>query len=605
MNRLLPRAALLLFLVPAVGCTDRAVQPIAPDEEEETLPDPPESARVLGLVEVTLTGIGTEEMTGSAVTLDIEDLTSSGDMVSASLDTLPTGSAGGLQLEIVSSSSFTEGVRGQGGHRYLNATFRVRNAAGNGTAYSVSRNNVTFIAVSTNSTIAGTPFNTMLRFDGSAASQAIAQTVVPAGAAYLDSELGLQSPYPDVLQVFSEGELAAMEVRPGIITNRFPYGFVVRNPDRPNDRMLPANPGPNQFDGLVNFAFRVPLQPHDPGTGNGLQKDPFTISVILLAVEDSETRLTESIEEHSPEARARIQARVTALGATTVSVLNGSPSTGYPGLRRLCSVRTAGTNDTPLRYINAEAGYTRLVLLMPGQSLNSCDPNFVTGTPGRPATNVAFPVSVNAMDRYGNVKTTIADTVGLTSDLPYSTPAPIHLVNGQRTIDITFPNYGNGTLGAVGRRISGETGINVYGVTRTWTGATSTTWATATNWSQNAAPMNQDSVIIPQAGITNFPVLTGNVTIRGVTVHNGATLNLGSFNLTALANVSTGLSGGISSSVGSLFLSGTASLVEGVVPRLRVTGTYSLSGNVTAVAPLRVETGRMRNGSYRLRVASQ
>jgi hypothetical protein len=598
-----PGAAVLCIVVAVAGCSDRPARLLDPGEDEKPAP-PPQATRVLGLIEVTLSGIGTDHMTASAKPVDAATLGLSSDEFAASIAPLPTGSAGGLQLEIVSSSSFTEGVRGQGGHRYLNATFRVRNAAANRTPYDVARNNVTFIAVSTNSTIPNTPIGTMLRFDGSAANPAIAPLVVPAGAAYLDSELGMQSPYPDVLQVFTEGEIAEIPVPPGVITGRFPYGFVVRNPDRQNDRLLPASPAPNQFDGLASFAFRVPLQPHDPATSNGLQKDPFTISVILLAVEDSVTRLTESIEEQGPEARARVQARASALGATVVTVLNGSPSTAFAGQRRLCSVRTAGTNDSPLTFINAEAGYTRLAVLKPGQSLHDCEPGFTTGTAGRPGTNVPFQVSVHAMDRYGNVRATQMDTVQLTSSLPHSTPEPVALVDGQRSISITFPEYGAGSINAKGRRIAGDTDISVFGITRTWTGATSTEWNVGSNWNVGAPPMNQDSVIIPFTAISNFPVLAANVSVRGVEVLNQATLNLGPFDLTALANVSTGLSGGITSTVGRLVLSGSAAMVQGNLPRTRVIGTYSMSGNVTVRAPLQVDAGRMTSGAFRLQITN-
>src|SRR5690606_25124302 len=133
-----------------------------------------------------------------------------------------------------------------------------------------------FMAVGTNGTIAGTPVALLNRFDGSPANTSIASKVVPAGAIVLDQGLQPKSQYADVLQVFLEEEVAAMTA-PAAVTNKFPYGFVTRNPATPNSRTLPASPPVGQFDGLVTFAFRVPLQPSDQGTTNGATKDPFSI----------------------------------------------------------------------------------------------------------------------------------------------------------------------------------------------------------------------------------------------------------------------------------------------------------------------------------------
>jgi hypothetical protein len=38
-----------------------------------------------------------------------------------------------------------------------------------------------------------------------------------------------------------------------------------------------------------------------------------------------------------------------------------------------------------------------------------------------------------------------------------------------------------------------------------------------------------------------------------------------------------------------------------VLPRLLVTGTYSLNGNITVMQQIRVQSGRLRNQSFRIR----
>lgn len=141
------------------------------------------------------------------------------------------------------------------------------------------------------------------------------------------------------------------------------------------------------------------------------------------------------------------------------------------------------------------------------------------------------------------------------------------------------------------------------GISRTWTGAVSTSWHNAGNWSPSGVPAAQDTVTVP-TGVPRYPVLSANASIGGVTVANGATLNLGVFDLTASANVQAGTTGGIIGAPGRLFLAGTAGTVRGNLPLLRVTGTYSLSGEVLSVGGRVVLAGgRLRHTGFRVRIA--
>ncbi|MEM9325577.1 MAG: DUF2341 domain-containing protein [Bacteroidota bacterium] len=69
-----------------------------------------------------------------------------------------------------------------------------------------------------------------------------------------------------------------------------------------------------------------------------------------------------------------------------------------------------------------------------------------------------------------------------------------------------------------------------------WTGTTSTTWATTTNWSSCEVPGNETPVRI-SGGATFDPLLSGNVTLCDITVESGATMNLGSSNTTVCGNI--------------------------------------------------------------------
>ena len=220
---------------------------------------------------------------------------------------------------------------------------------------------------------------------------------------------------------------------------------------------------------------------------------------------------------------------------------------------------------------------------------------------GRPATNVPFNVTVKAVDRYGNVKTGQVDTVHLTQTGPAAAfGSSAALVTGSAGQTVTYSAYGTSTLTAVGKRLTGNLIVPVAGVVRTWTaGAGTTDWNTANNWSPAAVPMSSDSVYVPLSAPLD-PVLASNVSILGVTVEDGASISLGAFDMTAGGSVTTGFSGGITNTSGRLFLSGIAQTVTGKLPPLRVTGTYSLTGNVNARAAIQVDAGRLTVSAVRL-----
>lgn len=294
--------------------------------------------KVLGLVEITVTGIGTPGMRATVTPLSGASAGRGG--AAYTLSPVP-----GNAIQIGARTASTVDA---GGQRYLQAVFAVRNAMSDGTANTTARQNVTFIPVSTANTIAGTPVFRFNKQDGQPANPAIAAQLRPTGAVMADAGGGVEAQYADVLQAFTEEEIGAVAAPPAV-TEKFPYGFVVRRVDAGGavntaTRELPANPAADQFDGRVTFAYRFPIQAQPAD-------NPFTISVIALAVDDSDTRVTQSLEEQSAAARAAFEARASALSATGVTVLSRGLYTGGLPQRRLCSVRIAGAagpSSTPL-----------------------------------------------------------------------------------------------------------------------------------------------------------------------------------------------------------------------------------------------------------------
>ena len=158
----------------------------------------------------------------------------------------------------------------------------------------------------------------------------------------------------------------------------------------------------------------------------------------------------------------------------------------------------------------------------------------------------------------------------------------------------------------------GKVVMNVAPIRRVWTGAAGVTnWENGANWLPDSiVPQPTDTAVVPDTTAAIFPMLNQNEAVGGVEVLDLTpggvipTIELGAFNLEASGSVMTTNSSSITNTVGRLFLTGIAQQVEGTLPAVSVTGTYSLSGNINTRASLRVIGGRLRNQSFRIRTVS-
>jgi hypothetical protein len=425
-------------LVALAACVNDAARPTLPPDA-----GPPQKPLTpLGVYEIGITGIATGQITSTVRPVRAP---------APGRGTLTQYNTG-LTIEQISSTLVGDGPRGSDGQRYFFVTYRVRNATGG------IRNNLTLLLTSTTATIPGTAFSSISKSDGTSADTSLAKLIVPTGAVSMGRDgVTLQSPFPDVLQVYTSGEVTAISPPAGV-THVFPVGFVVRNHGDTSRQLSDATSSPNQFDGELTIAFRIPRQASAVNDVNG-----FFVQVIT--VEDSNTWMTESIEEaQDTGAVRRLRERASSLGATVVTVLAGSPAedpnvTDYPGQRQICSVVTAGTEASPVTYITAPAAYTRLALYLSGEAVNACGAYFRVNTPNTPSTGTPYPVTLKAMDRYGNVKTAAVDTVALSrvSGPSATIGSPAALVSGSATINVTYGGSGVSVLQGFGRRLQSPT----------------------------------------------------------------------------------------------------------------------------------------------------
>jgi hypothetical protein len=306
-----------------------------------------------GLVEVTISGIGSDQMSSVARYIPGTDASSQSSAATSGISRVSpmtgrlstTNVPNGVEISALSTSSFTHGERGNGGYRYVSATYKVRNApAAGGTGYSHTQLNVTFVGVngacSGGSTLDGTAICSLKTFAGGAADAGLALQVLPTGGAQINPATGsLSASLADVLQVYEEGDISDVPLPSGGVSI-LPYGFVVRTSSNSN-RNLPASPSVGQYAGLVTFAFRVPLQATK-------EDDPFTISALFLPVEDGTLAVTQSLEETDAASVSAINSRASALSAYVLSMTGQQFSVTTNGI---CSVRTAGDAGTPTAYL--------------------------------------------------------------------------------------------------------------------------------------------------------------------------------------------------------------------------------------------------------------
>ncbi len=116
----------------------------------------------------------------------------------------------------------------------------------------------------------------------------------------------------------------------------------------------------------------------------------------------------------------------------------------------------------------------------------------------------------------------------------------------------------------------------VNAAAKTWTGNTSTDWATATNWSGNTLPAAGDDVTIPTSPAGGrMPTISANYTVKSITIQTGATLTHTSGVLSS--------DGGDLNVTGTYLISGGTFLTDNALT-VNATGLISQSGGTIHLA---------------------
>lgn len=166
--------------------------------------------------------------------------------------------------------------------------------------------------------------------------------------------------------------------------------------------------------------------------------------------------------------------------------------------------------------------------------------------------------------------------------------------NGQASFTATAGAAGSGVVHACVMPacvISTDFTYTVITAGTIWTGATSSNWFTASNWSTGVVPTSATNVFIP-ASTPNGLTLTGNVVMNNLFMADGSFMFTGTFEMAISGNATT--TNAFLFGNGSFRMSGgTASLV-GNTPSLIVDGTITTSGATSIGGNVTIENaGRL------------
>src|SRR5436309_6317292 len=147
--------------------------------------------------------------------------------------------------------------------------------------------------------------------------------------------------------------------------------------------------------------------------------------------------------------------------------------------------------------------FTKLQLLMPGETAAPGTGSGKTGTPNAQTAGTAFTVTVNAVDANWYLVNSVSDTVGITSsDGSASLPGNAALSSGTMTFSVTLNTAGTKTVTA-----SDITNTGMTADTSPSTTVSAVSWY-ATNWAyRKILSIDQTKVGATGAPHANFPVL--------------------------------------------------------------------------------------------------
>ncbi|MCF6408019.1 T9SS type A sorting domain-containing protein [Chitinophaga filiformis] len=297
---------------------------------------------------------------------------------------------------------------------------------------------------------------------------------------------------------------------------------------------------------------------------------------------------------------------------STGSLTGASQGTGWVSGRLQKAVAT-GTNVTRTYEVGDDQYYTPATVTMASVTTAG---NLLTGvTAGdHPNINTSALSATSTVNRYWSFTNT--GTVFTTSSVTLNWNAA-DVDAGSTTSNFKVASYDGSTWTTPTTVSPLATSIQATGLSNmsvalavgelvsnnTWTGAVSTNWALAGNWSTNAVPTNTMNVIIP-TGLGNYPTVSSTATTANITIQTGAAVTVSAATLQIYGTISN--SGTFTATNGTVELAGStaqtipASTFAGnTILNLTINNAsgVTLAGALDVSGILRVTTGTFATGN--------
>jgi hypothetical protein len=329
---------------------------------------------------------------------------------------------------------------------------------------------------------------------------------------------------------------------------------------------------PRPPGGGVNPPVQVPVAYTGPGaSATAVVIAPRTISVASGAP----FTFTAIAKDISGDTLAGTPVIWTSLDPTIATITAPAAGTGV-------ALNVSGTARILAQLLTGAADTVQLIVTLPASQLLKSSGDAQSGTTG---VTLAQPLvaKVATSGGIGVAGTTVVFAV-VTGGGSVTPTSAVTDANGLATTNWTL----GATVGA--QSVSATAGVltpvtftataasGAAGL-RTWTGATSNAWTTASNWSPAVVPGGGDSVFVPVT--STLPTLASATTIKSLTIAPSAILTLSSTTLTLTGSLDA--TGGITGTGAVALNSATGATVKGNVNMaIPMAGLYTVTGALSA-----------------------
>src|SRR5665811_3983 len=210
---------------------------------------------------------------------------------------------------------------------------------------------------------------------------------------------------------------------------------------------MTANSSPSTTVNAAAFSKLQILLPGEtaaPGTASGKTGTPsaqtagsaFNVTVNAVDANWNPVTSTDTIGITSTDANATLPANAALVAGTKTYSVTAKTAGSKTFTATDITNGTMTANTSPATTINA-AAFSKLQILLPGETAAPGTATGKTGTPSAQTASSSFTVTVNAVDANWNVISS-TDTIGITStDTNATLPSNAALVAGTKTFSVT------------------------------------------------------------------------------------------------------------------------------------------------------------------------